>query len=182
MLIRNRDTCLLVIDAQEKLMPVMEQRTSLCKNLSLLLQTASALAIPQLVSRQYPQGLGDTVADIKKHLSSSAQTIDKTSFSAAQTAAFWQALAAHDERRQFVITGIEAHICVLQTAFDSLARGRTVFIVADAVSARKQESVDKALARMRSNGCQIVTTEMVLFEWLEKAGTALFKTISAQIR
>jgi len=186
MLVRADNSVVFVVDIQDKLLPVVHDNASLLKNVVLLLETASTLSIPQLVSEQYPQGLGETVAGVKRVVTQGglqgAGFLEKVCFSAVRADRFDEALAPYDDRRQAVVVGIEAHICVLQTALDLRVRGFEVFVVADGVSSRRESDRDKALARLRDNGCHIVTTEMVLFEWLGKAGTPLFKQVSKAIR
>ena len=182
MLMRADRSFVFVVDIQAKLLPVIDDNASLLKNVTLLVESATSLSIPQLVSEQYPQGLGETVPEVKRVVDSGTPYVTKVCFSAVGAGGFDEAIAPHDDRRQAVVVGIEAHICVLQTALDLRARGLDVFVVADGVSSRKENDRDKALARLRDNGCHIVTTEMVLFEWLRVAGTPLFKQVSKAIR
>ena len=150
-------------------------------NSKLLLQVAKVLELPITVSEQYPKGLGHTVAVLADN---AGQVFEKTSFSCWRDEVLRKHfIALHETGRPLVIVaGIEAHVCVLQTCIDLAAAGFGIFVVADAVSSRKRPSVEFALNRMGSNNVQVVTAEMVLFELLEKAGTAEFKQLSALIR
>ncbi|MBC6497800.1 MAG: isochorismatase family protein [Alphaproteobacteria bacterium GM7ARS4] len=181
-LLSNRYSCLILVDIQEKLLPVMADSEGVVKNAALLCALARSLDIPIIASQQYPQGLGETHASLRPYIETSSMRIDKVTFSAAASPDFLGALCRHEARKQLVIVGIEAHICVLQTALDLLRRGYQCFVVVDGVSSRKKASVDVALSRLQQQGCSAVTTEMVLFEWLQKAGTPLFKEISQKIR
>jgi nicotinamidase-related amidase len=172
---------LVVIDIQPKLCGVMDADSvqSVINNTALLLQAARLCEVPVIATEQYPQGLGETSPEIKLHLDP-VQPIAKTAFSACDEPKFNQHL--HRDRPQVVITGMEAHICVLQTALDLLAAGKQVFIVEDAIISRKENNRANAVARMRQAGCIITNTESVLFEHLRNAQHPAFKTISKLIR
>ncbi|MNJ66210.1 Isochorismatase family protein [compost metagenome] len=136
---------------------------------------AKRLEVPILVTEQYPKGLGSTVAALQPYLDDAA-IVEKLSFSAAAD----DALIAQPggERGQFVVCGAEAHVCVLQTVLELLARGRQVFVVEEAVASRLPANKALALQRMRQAGAMIVSREMVAFEWLERAGTEQFRDVS----
>lgn len=180
MLIERQRSCLLVIDVQERLLPAMAAAADVVANSAVLIRAAKRLGVPVLVSEQYPKGLGRTVGSLSS-LVPEGPAVEKTEFSCATAPGYLERLKATG-RDQLVLTGIEAHVCVLQTALQFRVLGYAVFAVADAISSRKPESVALALARMREAGAMPVTTEMVLFEWLERAGTAEFKELSALIR
>lgn len=180
MLIERQRSCLLVIDVQERLLPAMAEGGNVVANAAVLIKAANRLGIPVLLSEQYPKGLGPTVAALSA-LVPEGLAVAKTEFSCAAAPGYLDRLRATG-RDQLVLAGIEAHVCVLQTALQFRSLGYAVFVVADAVSSRKPESVGLALARMREAGAVPVTTEMVLFEWLGRAGTAEFKELSALIR
>ncbi len=181
MLVDRETSCLVVIDIQAKLLPAMTDPASVVNNTTLLLQAASRLAVPVMVSEQYAKGLGPTVPEIRQALPASAAIIEKVSFSCLAEDAFALRLKERN-RRQIVIAGIEAHVCVLQTADQVLAAGHDVFVVADATASRATASHDVAMRRLAASGCAIVTTEMVVFEWLRVAATPAFKALSALIR
>ena len=175
---------LLVIDVQDRLLPVMANPAAVARNTGILLQAARELDVPVIASEQYPKGIGATVADVGAHLPEGAVS-EKLHFSCLGDSALAQRLAhtGKDQgRTQVILAGIEAHVCVLQTALDLLGQGYQVFLVADAVSSRTQENAAAAIERLRAAGAVIVTTEMVVFEWLKKAGTPEFKTLSKLVK
>ena len=141
---------------------------------------AARLGVPILASEQYPKGLGPTAAELKP-LVPEGCTLEKIEFSCAANEPHVNRLRRL-QRRQAVIAGIEAHVCVLQTALGLKSAGYDCFVVADAVGSRAPANLAAALARLRDSGIPVVTTEMVLFEWLGCAGTPEFKELSALIR
>ena len=171
---------LLVVDIQTRLVPAMHSGERVVANAGILMASARRLGIPLLVSEQYPRGLGPTVPELSKYLSEK-ETFEKVEFSCLGNAAYRRAFESLG-RKQVVVTGIEAHVCVMQTVLDLLDAGYETAVVADAVSSRTPENHRHALDRMARAGAEIVTTEMVVFEWLGKAGTPEFKELSALIR
>lgn len=167
---------LLVIDIQERLAPAIANVDALIAENARLLHVASELNIPRFYTEQYPKGLGATVSSLQESLSE-AHFYEKIHFSAGREQEFRDQLAAFN-RKQVVVTGTEAHVCVLQTVLDLLALEYHVFVVADAVSSRSFENKERALKRMAQAGAHIVSSEMVIFEWLERAGTNQFRAIS----
>lgn len=178
MLMNADASTLLVIDIQQKLVPVLDGAAALVEHSAWLIQVARRLGVPLLVSEQYPRGLGPTIAELQPLLEGAA-VIEKLHFSAAREPALFQAPGG--ERSQFVVCGCEAHICVLQTVLDLLSQGRQVFVVAEAVASRLPENKALALERMRQAGASIVSREMVAFEWLGRAGTELFRGMSREL-
>ncbi len=172
---------LVIVDMQEKLAGVMPADTlkNFTKNCSILAQAASLLNVPTVLTEQYPQGLGTTLPEIKQHLAHS-KVIAKTTFSASAEPKFNQQLQR--ENSQIILAGMEAHICVLQTALDLLQANKQVFVVEDAILSRNPANKANAIARLRDAGCIITNTESVIFEWLGNASHPAFKTISALIR
>lgn len=172
---------LALIDAQEKLCAAMppEAVPPLLRNLAILLQAARLLQIPMLCSEQYPQGLGPTHPELLAWLEPGS-AIPKTCFSCWEAPAFRNRLPS--DRPQIVLAGIEAHICVLQTALDLQAHGRQVFVVEDAVLSRNPQNKANALARLSAAGVVITNTESVVFEWLRVAEGSAFKAISRLVR
>ena len=144
-----------------------------------LLEAARTLAVPVVVSEQYPTGLGRTVPELAS-LAPANAVHDKVEFSCFANSALHATLSGAG--RQTVIFGIEAHVCVLQTALEMSAASHDVTIVVDAIGSRAAESKDIALRRMQDAGVRLATTEMILFEWLRRAGTPEFKAISSLIR
>jgi nicotinamidase-related amidase len=179
MLLERDKSQLLMVDVQERLLPAMSDPTLVLKNGGRLLEAARTLVVPVVVSEQYPAGLGRTVPDLA-NLAPSNAVHEKVEFSCFANSALHAALSAPS--RQTVIFGIEAHVCVLQTAIEMAAASHDVTIVVDAVGSRVVDSKEIALRRLQDAGVRLATTEMVLFEWLRRAGTPEFKTISRLIR
>lgn len=175
MLIKPEQSMLLVVDVQDKLLVHVHDWQRLLDNVIWLGRVAQMIGVPVAASEQYPKGLGHIQADLAALLPTAA-VAEKTHFSCVAAQCLDGLPGA--ERPQVVICGIEAHVCVLQTALDLLEQGREVFVVADAVASRRPDDCACALERMRDNGIDIVTREMVAFEWLQKASTPLFKDIS----
>src|SRR5262245_10835882 len=163
MLIGRDRSCLLVVDIQEKLLPAMQDPMLVVRNAGILMQAAARLGIPILVSEQYPQGLGPTVAELR-HLAPADAVLAKMAFSCADDPALSQRLADL-QRPQAIICGIEAHVCVLQTALGLLRQkgGITPIVIADATSSRTDANREAGLARLRADGVAIATTEMAVF-------------------
>jgi nicotinamidase-related amidase len=183
MLLDAGKSFLLTIDMQDRLLPAMNQAPYILKRASIVIEAAHTLGLPMLASEQYPRGLGPTVPDIKSALGD-ALIYEKLAFSCWRDKALKAKLIELHEggRPQAIICGIEAHVCLLQTACDLAQAGFAVFAVADAMSSRREESVLLAHARMRQNGVELINTEMAVFELLGKAGTPEFKGLSALIR
>lgn len=176
MLIECAESCLLVVDIQERLLPAIHEGERVIENTAWLMQIAQELEVPLLVSEQYPKGLGHTVPALQS-LTPQGALVEKIHFSCAASPACRERLDALD-RKQVVVTGVEAHVCVLQTALGLVSAGQEVFVVADAVSSRRPADATLGLERMRAAGVQIVSREMVAFEWLHRAGTEQFREIS----
>lgn len=172
---------LVVIDVQEKLTAVMpgEQVETVVRNCGILLQAAALLEVPVLHTEQYPAGLGPTVPELAPLLPPEMR-IEKTVFSCCAEPKFRRQLTT--DRPQIVLGGMEAHICVLQTALALQQSGRTVFVAEDAVLSRKPENKANALARLRHAGVIVSNTESIVFEWLGKAEGEAFKQISRLVR
>jgi nicotinamidase-related amidase len=172
MLDRNA-VALVVIDYQEKLLPKISGGGAVSEQGIKLIRFARELDIPILWTEQYPKGLGHTVGPIASELNGIAP-IEKTAFGCLGDPVFAQALGSTG-RRQLLLTGIEAHICVMQTALLAMDKGYTVFIPRDAVGSRTEREYEAGLARLERAGAEIVTTEMAIFEMLREAGTPEFK-------
>jgi len=181
MLLQRENSCLIIVDIQERLLPAMIGRDGVVRNAGILLKAAARLDVPVIASEQYSKGLGPTVPELRQALPAAATIIEKVSFSCLGDDAFARRLRELD-RSQIVVAGIEAHVCVLQTADQLLAAGFDVFVVADATASRTTVSHDLAMARLARAGCAVVTAEMVVFEWLQVAGTPEFKDLSALIK
>jgi nicotinamidase-related amidase len=170
---------LAVIDVQEAFRPAVLDFDRVVANVGVLVQGARILWLPVLVTEQYPKGLGDTVPEVAEHLGD-VPRLEKTSFSAVAAAGFPAAL--DDERDQVVLCGIEAHVCVNQTAEDLLADGREVHVVADAVSSRTAENRELGIHKMERSGATLTSVETALFELLREAGTPEFKEIQRLVK
>lgn len=183
MLLAAGRSVLLVVDIQTRLAAAMEAGAleTVLRNASVLLQGASALGLPVLATEQYPQGLGSTHETIKAHLPAQARVFDKTAFSCCAAAGLLDAAHASG-RQQVVLAGMEAHVCVLQTAVDLHASGWQVHVVEDAVCSRREPNKRNALARLQQAGVVVTNTESVLFEWLRDARHPEFKRIAALVK
>ncbi|WP_299654648.1 hydrolase [uncultured Jannaschia sp.] len=180
MLIRAQDSALIVIDMQERLVPAMQAPARTIRNTRTLLQAAAKTGVPALLTEQYPQGLGHTVAEVAR-VAGDAPILPKMHFSCMEEPGFAAAFRALD-RSQAILVGMEAHICVVQTAASLVEEGFEVFVVSDATASRTIESEAACLARLGAGGVNIVTTEMVVFEWLGRAGTEAFKEMLPLIK
>jgi nicotinamidase-related amidase len=178
MLIAADRSRLLVVDVQERLLPAIHEHQRLLENVLWLIRAARRLGVPVAAVEQYPQGLGGTVRAVRDLLPDDALA-QKVRFSAVAARCLGDLPGA--DRTQVILVGIETHVCLLQTALDLIGDGRQVYVVADAVGSRRPGDRDLALARMRQEGARIVSREMVVFEWLREAGTALFREINREL-
>ncbi|GJD52582.1 hypothetical protein OPKNFCMD_5348 [Methylobacterium crusticola] len=170
------DSSLLVIDLQGRLVPALDGGPALVERTAKLMRAAGLLAVPVLLTEQNPKGLGPTVPDLDR---SGHAVLAKTHFDASRAEGFFAHLP---ERPEVVVTGAEAHVCVLQTVLGLIGAGRRAYVVEDAVGSRAPASKAAALRRMARAGAEIVTTEMVLFEWLEDAGHPRFREIMGLVK
>jgi nicotinamidase-related amidase len=175
---------LILIDIQDKVIAPIGETSRLIENLVRLVRGARRLGVPLTVTEHYPQGLGQTVEVLGRELEIGTPILEKRHFSAIQDDQFRQHLEdIRDQGRgQAVVAGLETHVCVAQTALDLIVEGYQVFVVADAVASRTPESRSLALERLRQAGAAIVNSEMVLFEWLEMAGTPEFRDLLPLIK
>jgi nicotinamidase-related amidase len=171
---------LVVVDVQERLLPAIFEQPRVVQNTVRLIQGAAMLRVPIFATEQYRKGLGPTVPEVAAAIPGFAP-MEKLAFSACGAAGFIPALK-EKKVSEPILCGIEAHVCVSQTCLDLLDKGLRVFVVADAVSSRTQENYQYGLDRMRAAGAVIVSTEMVLFELLEQAGTAEFKQVLTLVK
>jgi len=169
------DSVLLMIDLQERLLSVMPHPTTLTRRAGRLIRGAQALGVAVVVTEQYPRGLGRTVLALDKLLAEGDPPIEKLCFSACVDAVT-RALEATG-RRTVVLMGVEAHVCVLQTALDLLEAGYTVALALDATDSRRAVDRDAAVRRMTEAGVVPTTVESVLFEWLGTAEGDGFKAV-----
>ncbi len=172
----RRDRCgVWVVDFQERLLPSVREADAVLARATLLVRAARQLGVPLWVTEQYPRGLGGTVAPLREALGDTPRR-EKLTFSAAGAEGLPTEPAARAVA-DVVVCGIETHVCVCQTTLDLLDAGHRVFVAADAVSSRTAADHELGLARMRSAGAVPVSVEMVIFEWLERAGTDAFKRL-----
>jgi nicotinamidase-related amidase len=174
-LLSRAESRLLIVDMQEKILPVIDGHEGVTANCLKLIEAAQILDVPATATEQYPKGLGPTTAEIAQRLPDRPEKVEFSCLNCLD----WNTASSDPEGRfKVVVAGIEAHVCVQQTVLDLLSHGFRVFVAADAVSSRKSLDREIALQRMAASGAVITTTESVLFEWCERAGTAEFKEIS----
>lgn len=179
-LLRAETSVLLVVDVQERLAPAIAGRARLLANVERLCRAASRLAVPIEASEHYPGGLGPTVAELEAVVPMESR-FEKITFSCLGEPGFAARLEALG-RPQVVVAGCEAHVCVLQSAISLAEAGYHTYIVADATGSRDPVNAERALARMVEAGITAVTTEMVLFEWLERGDHPAFKDLLKLIK
>jgi nicotinamidase-related amidase len=184
MLLARDKSQLLIIDVQDKLLAAVSGADRVLDRCVRLVQAAKALSVPITISQQYPAGLGPTADALRDALGNAGPILDKVEFSCLRNEALRERL--HDIRRrgrpQVVLGGIEAHVCVTQTAIDLEEQGFEAFVVADAVASRSKTSRKLALTRLLKAGADVVDSEMVVFEWLERAGTPEFKELQGLVK
>lgn len=169
-------SALLVVDFQTRLMPAIHQGAAAVANARRLIDAAGLLEVPVLFTEQNAKGLGGTIDALAARpglpgLGLPGPVLHKMTFDACRDGG----LASLPNRAEIVVLGCEAHVCVLQTVLGLIEAGRRVFVVQDAVGSRHPESKTVALARMARHGAEVVTAEMVVFEWLGTAADARFR-------
>lgn len=177
MLMKRQESLLLIIDVQERLAPAMDSPRQVITGCAKLIGAAKSLGIPFVITEQYPEGLGPTMIDLRQAAGEGTAYLSKLEFSCAANPQIMQTVR-DSGKKQIVIAGIEAHICVTQTALDFKQQGYEVFVVSDASSSRNPLQTMIAFQRLLHHGIDVVSSEMVMFEWLEQAGTDEFKQIS----
>lgn len=178
MLLNKNDSILLLIDVQEKLTPFILNQDKIISRCEWLLKLAAKMKVPVLTSEQYPQGLGSTVEPLNKYCSS-VNCIEKVHFSCMQEPKYVHRLSEF-KKNQLILMGIEAHVCVMQTALEMKTAGFDVFVVVDAVGSRSELDLKYGLKRMKQDGIHLITTEMVFFEWLRHSAVPDFKELSKE--
>lgn len=176
------ESCLIIIDIQAKLSAAIPDKVinRLRNNTSILINAANQLSVPVIATAQYPKGLGPVEEFVTNNLSDSSVKFEKTCFSCLGAEGLSEHLIRIN-KKQIVLVGIEAHICVLQSAFELISEEYEVFVVTDAIASRKTSSYDIALARLNQTRANLLTTESVLFEWLRDAAHPQFKSLSKLI-
>jgi nicotinamidase-related amidase len=172
------DTGLLVIDVQEKLMTMIPGAAALVRDIGFLIDAARLLDMPVQATEQYPKGLGPTVPDLARRL---PERPDKTTFSSCAVPSVVEAFR-RASRPKVVLAGIEAHVCVLNTALDLLALGFRVYVAADAVASRYPIDREFALRRLEQAGAILTTSEACVFEWVGGSQHPQFKALSALVQ
>jgi nicotinamidase-related amidase len=181
MRILAQDTMALVIDFQERLVPVIKDNSELLHNTEILIKGLRALQIPMVITQQYTKGIGMTVPSIIEAAGGDFSYSDKLTFSCADDDAILQRVEELG-KKNIIICGIEAHICVQQTVIDLIERGYQVVLVEDCIGSRKEKDRLTAVARATSEGAILTTYEAILFELTRKAKTDEFKIISGLIK
>jgi len=176
-LLSKDDSVLVIIDMQERLLPVIAESERVVENVVKLIKFARIIGLPVVLTEQ--QKLGDTLPEIRRELGN-IQPITKIEFDCFGSGAFTERISQLN-RKGLIIAGIEAHVCVAQTALHALS-GYAVHVVSDAVSSRSLHNWEIALQRIRQQGAIITSTEMVIYELLEKAGTDTFKQVLKLIK
>ena len=180
MRIHKDKAALLVIDIQERLFPFISENEMLVRNVPILIEGMKTIGLPVFVTEQYVKGLGETIPTVAR-ATEGIQRVEKMAFSCCDEPTFMEKLAVSG--KEFVIiTGIETHVCVLQTTIDLLANGFHPIVVEDCVSSRKLNDKAVAIERMRREGAIITTYESILFELLRYSGTETFKAISKLVK
>lgn len=175
-LVNKTQSLVLLIDIQTKLSPAIFDGDAVEAAAKWVVEVANQLAIPVLATEQYPQGLGGTVPALLALLNPK-HILEKIHFSALKEPTVLTYLE-RSGRTQLILIGTEAHVCVLQTAMDALACGYQVFIVVEAVGSRTEQNKQLALSRLEQAGVVLISQEMLVFEWLEKAKSDEFRTLS----
>jgi nicotinamidase-related amidase len=176
------DSVLVVIDVQERLCKAMDEQVlaGLIANTGVLLESAAELQVPVLVTEQYVKGLGETLPVLQEKMTE-APRLEKMTFSCCGCSDFVEQIRATG-RRQIVVTGMETHVCVLQTVIELLDAGYVVHLVQDAVMSRSEQNKQAAIGMMQQAGGVITCTESVLFQWLKAAGTDSFRKLSKLVK
>ncbi len=177
-LLSRKNSRLLIVDMQQKLLDHISVSEKVTRNCNRLLRAAEILSVPSYGTEQYRKGLGPTAESLIPYLN---EMPDKKRFSSVECLN-WGSSCEQDHCHQVVVSGIESHVCVLQTAYDLIACGYQVFIPADAVASRSKLDWEFALKRLSMSGATILTTESVLFEWCESSDIPEFKQISQLVQ
>jgi nicotinamidase-related amidase len=175
MLIQRHRSCLILVDFQEKLLPSIEGGAAAVARARILVEAARRLDVPIAATEQYSPGLGRTEASLRA-LVPPGNIVEKQHFAAGREPVF-RRLLAELRRPDFVLAGCETHVCLLQTALSLREDGSRVVVVRDAVGSRRAADRDAALARMERQGVELATSEMVAFEWLERAPSPEFRDL-----
>ena len=171
------NSTLMVVDVQEKLLPKIFENEELLKNIIWTVDLAQTIGIPIILTEHCPHKIGTTSFVLREKFNET-DIVSKTFFSAVREGNLLQNI--QKERKQIIVVGTEAHICVQQTVLDLLEFGYQVFILESGVGTRNPNDKERSLQRMQQNGAEVITKDMLAFEWLEKAETELFKKVLNQ--
>lgn len=177
MRIKASESVVLVVDLQHRLLPAIHDGEAVLSEVAWLVDVAQRLDVPVLATEHCTGRIGLTDPVLRSRLPAEC-IVEKTHFSALSEDTLLQSPGAG--RRQWIIAGTEAHVCVQQTVLDLLSRGREVFVVEEAVGSRRPRDKELALGRMQQNGAEIVSREMVAFEWLDSADNPVFRDVLRQ--
>jgi nicotinamidase-related amidase len=172
------DTALLVVDVQGKLITLIAAHRGIIWNTRRLIDGAKTLGVRVAATEQYPKGLGPTVPELAERLGPISAKTDFSCCACQEILTEWEGARIS----RVLLAGIEAHVCIQQTAYDLLAAGYRVYLAVDAIGSRYDVDYQTALRRMDSAGVTLTTTEAALFEWCQRSGTPEFKRISALVQ
>jgi nicotinamidase-related amidase len=179
-LLKAEITCLLIIDIQKRILPVIKDYELVVENTLKLIKGFKAIGLQIYFTEQYPKGLGPTEDQIVNELEG-IKPIEKMTFSCSGAGELFNIFNTK-RHSQIVVCGIESHVCVQQTVLDLIENGFQVNLAADAVSSRKEKDYNIAISRMRYHGAEVTTTESILFELLNICGTEVFKQVSKVVK
>lgn len=179
-MLNERDSLVLVIDIQEKLVASLE-KDNVVKNAIKIVKASNLLNIPVLFTEQYPKGLGKTVDKIDEAVDKDYAKMEKTAFNAFSEEKIAEKIKEYN-KKQIVLMGIETHICVYQTAIALKEAGYDVYVIKDACASRKKYEFKQGIEAMKDNGIKISCVEIVLFEWLKSAKHPMFKEVQSLIK
>jgi nicotinamidase-related amidase len=180
-LLRPERATLVVVDLQEKLLPVIAGRERVVRNSLLLLRLAEILRIPVVLTTQYRKGLGDVVPEVRA-AAAGAEPLDKVSFGCFADEGFLARLRGRAGRDQLLVAGIESHICVAQTVLGALEQGYEAHVVSDAVGSRTEDNYRTGLARMERAGATLSSAEMAIYELLGRSDSDAFKQMLPHLK
>lgn len=183
MRLRIESAGLLVIDVQDRLAAAMQPEGLdwICKNIGILMDAMAVLKVPVIITEQYPKGLGPTVPEVSKHVMKGQAPISKVEFSCCESADVTKAIESSG-RTQWIVTGMESHVCVYQTARDLIAKGMSAFVVYDGIISRTGTNYEVGVRLMERAGAYITSTETMLFDLLHKAGTPEFRELQPLVK
>ncbi len=178
LLLSPERSAVLVVDIQEKLLPLIPSGENVVRQTERLLSAASVVGVPTAATVQYPQGLGPLVRPLDVQFPDAEEKVDFSAAVCRRELDRWVA----EGRDQIIVVGIESHVCIQHTVLDLIAEGLSPYVVAEAVAARHGRDHETAITRMQTAGATITSLECVLFEWLGTSKHPAFKTISQMIK